>query len=106
MSTEEDNATADESHLKSITRNILSNDKTEGSNAFDNINMDADVLSALKPDGVSKDDSHETIEVVDPALPSFCTQSSTEGRNSKRNTSYTFLLVILAFAVPEITNMT
>ena len=67
-SVDKDGATTDESHLKSIARNILSNDKTEGSNTFDISIMDADILSALQLYKVNDDDSNETTEVVDMTI--------------------------------------
>ena len=68
LSIEEDNINADELHLKSITRNILSNDKKEGSNDLNTLNIDRDVLSALQPDGVNEGNDNETTEVVDVVI--------------------------------------
>ena len=46
-SADEDSATAEKLHLKSISRNILSNNSTERSDTFDIKSIEADVLSAL-----------------------------------------------------------
>ena len=64
-SVDEDSGTADKSHLKSIARNRLSNDETEGCNNFDSNNINSDILSALRIDRVNADKNNETTEVVD-----------------------------------------
>jgi len=58
----------DESHLKSIARNILSSDDTNGTNTPDVNDLDADVLSALQPDGVVENENNETTDVVDVTI--------------------------------------
>ena len=61
-------ATEDESHLKSIARNILSSDDTNGTNTPDVNDLDADVLSALQQDGVVENENNETTDVVDVTI--------------------------------------
>ena len=53
-------AAEDKYHLKSIARNILSSDNIEGSTTSDINDLDADMLSALQPDGAMEDESNET----------------------------------------------
>ena len=61
--TDKENETADETHLKSVARNILSDDKKEGSIAFDVNNIDAAVLSALQPEGDDSNESNDSNEI-------------------------------------------
>ena len=67
-SQDKENETADESHLKSVARNILSDDKNDGSIDFYVNNIDAAVLSSLQPEGNNNNDSNETTDIVDVTI--------------------------------------
>ena len=65
---DKESGTADETHLKSVARNILLDDTTDRLIAFDVNNIDAAVLSALQPEGNNNNDINETTEVVDVTI--------------------------------------
>ena len=64
LSADEDSTTVDASHLKSVERNILSNNSTECSDTFDINSIGADVLSALQQDGVNNNVTTEAVGVT------------------------------------------
>lgn len=87
---DEESCIEERSHLKSIARNILSNNKTKGSNTSDSNNIDAYVLSSLQPYGTNDDKSNEMTEIINITIGGKYTGKVNKSRYNKLACTYIY----------------